>query len=683
MEAELCAQAIIAASKVVQATGVDEMIKDLVKTHLGNRVEEFFGKQKDRKELELIENKFSEYMIRSYKNYIYINTIVFRNQQKTIDDLYIPLTVSECKTFGFLDVENHSEILINGYKEDLLPRYKKVLLVDQAGMGKSTISKYLYLSTINENKGIPILIELRKLSHEKDIIDFIMNEINGLSEHFDKDGVLKLIERGDFIFFFDGYDEINKDNKIEITENIQAFISKAGNNTFLMTSREENELNSFGDFQRFDIRPLEKSEAYALIKKLDNNGELSSELIEKLENDKNLEIIKEFLENPLMVSLLYKAFEYKNTIPYKKHIFYRQVYDALFEEHDMTKKGAYVRKKKSGLDIEDFHRVLRTIAFFTLSKGISYSKEDFIKIIYNSKKKIMGVEFNENDLIYDLTHNVPIFVKDGVEYRWSHKSFQEYFAASYICLDSDEKNAILNKISIGNKIAKYYNLLDFCYDMDYKNFTRSVIYSKIKDFEKFCSTQYTNSYYDKYDKNEIVLRKELMYNIKELKICILSQNDIENIKQKKLEPHDEKNYVFQKYILNDGWDDANFISGYVNRFISESSDCNGFMRFTLNVNNFNLMQLFKAKKSSLIKTLDRVDNIKKLSDNIVSGKYILNDDIDNELNKKENFALVNYYLIEEVYYTYINLLFDYNKCIEMKKQIEKEMEEEKNDLDLL
>ncbi|HGS9972753.1 TPA: NACHT domain-containing NTPase, partial [Clostridioides difficile] len=253
METELCVQAIVTASKVVKATGADEMIKNLVEKFLSNKVGEVLGKQRSKKELKLIENKFNEYMERSYKNYIYMNTIVFRNQQKTIDDLYIPLTVSKRNVFDSSYEEDEICISINSYKDDFLPKYKKVLLIDQAGMGKSTIAKYLYLSSINESKGIPILIELRRLSQEKDIIDFIMNEINGISEHFDKEGVLKLIERGDFIFFFDGYDEINKEYKTQVTEKLQNFVDKAGNNTFLMTSREEDELLSFGNFQSFYI----------------------------------------------------------------------------------------------------------------------------------------------------------------------------------------------------------------------------------------------------------------------------------------------------------------------------------------------------------------------------------------------------------------------------------------------
>ena len=75
-------------------------------------------------------------------------------------------------------------------------------------MGKSTISKKLLLSIIENNYGIPILIELRRLHKNKDIVQEIIEQLKPINEEVDKQLVLDLIKRGDFIFFFDGYDEI-------------------------------------------------------------------------------------------------------------------------------------------------------------------------------------------------------------------------------------------------------------------------------------------------------------------------------------------------------------------------------------------------------------------------------------------------------------------------------------------
>ncbi|EIA17022.1 NACHT domain-containing protein [Clostridium perfringens] len=422
---------------LIATTCVGEIIKSTVKEYVSPRLKTLSDNSLLDKDRVKVEENILDYLERSYKNNKYINTIVFKNQQKKLEDLYIPLKV--VKYIG-KNEKNNFELCIDKYDEKFIPLHNKVLLVDNAGMGKSTIMKFLYLSTIKENKGIPILIELRKLDKNTSILDFIVKEINGIDTECNKKVIAELIRGGDFIFFFDGYDEITLENKDIITKNIQEFIDKAHNNKFIISSRDEDELTSFGDFQRFYIKALAKEEAYQLISKYDENGDLSKELIDNLENEENLKILKEFLENPLMVSLLYKAFEYNKSIPYKKHIFYKQVYDALFEQHDLSKGGAYKHIKRSGLDIDDFHKILRCLAFTTLSKGIEYSKEDLIKYIDFVKEKNSEIEFKTSFFIWDIVHSIPLFIKDGLEYKWIHKSFQEYFAAAYICNDSKKQS---------------------------------------------------------------------------------------------------------------------------------------------------------------------------------------------------------------------------------------------------
>lgn len=658
---------------LVANTGIKEIIKTVVDCYIKPKLEEHYHNTENEKNIYLLEEKINDYLERSYTNCLYMNTIVFKNEQKKINDLYIPLTVSKCNE---VQKRENIKICINKYRDDFIPLYKKVLLVDTAGMGKSTIIKYLYLSAITEKKGIPVLIELRKLDKDISIINFIMNEINGIRQCFKKEDILQLIEGGDFIFFFDGYDEIVPEAKNKITENLEEFISKTSNNTFIISSRDENELSCFGDFQRFDIKSLNKKEAYSLIRKYDENGELSKELIEKLETEENLKILDEFLENPLMVSLLYKAFEYKRTVPYKKHIFYRQVYDALFEEHDLSKGGAYKHSKKSKLDLEDFHRILRSIGFMTLTRGIIYSKEDLVEIIKKAKRKSIDIEFNENDFIYDVTHSVPIFVKDGIEYRWSHKSFQEYFAASYICIDVKEKQEELLRImSSAEKIYKYYNVLDFCYDIDYKQFARIIIYPTIKELERFYKEKYCDEYYNIYSKEDVNLRKLLEFNYKEILIRKLNEKEVKECFKKELFGKELFKYFFEEW-ENKGGSYSIINSRFGIRYGRREIET--------------LLRLLYNKRSNIVKNVNiKIKDDIKIYEMLISklrdGKYQVNDCIENQINQKNIFKLINEYIINNKITSNrtVPLIFDYDKCMELKRVIEDEIEDEKNDVDFI
>lgn len=201
--------------------------------------------------------------------------------------------------------------------------------------------------------------------------------------------------------------------------------------------------------------------------------------------NENYRILREFLRNPLMVSLLYLTYQYKGVIPYKKHIFYRQVYDALFEKHDCIKGIGFVHRKKSGLDIEDFRKVLSAMGFFSIQKGdVEFEKHELEKLIAKAISVFPNLSETQPKLFLDdILHAVPIFLEEGLNYKWAHKSFAEYFAADFICNEIKEREEkIINEMLESPRSTKYYNVLEFLFDMDYSGAIKYMIYPAIKDY---------------------------------------------------------------------------------------------------------------------------------------------------------------------------------------------------------
>lgn len=289
------------------------------------------------------------------------------------------------------------------------------------------------------------------------------------------------------IFFFDGYDEIPVQEKEEVSKGLANFISKAGTgNTFFMSSRNEGGLVDFADFQRYEIEPLGLEDAVALIAKYGGDDEVAQGLINELRNSNN-EMLKDFLGNPLLVSLLYRAYDYRQFIPQNKDAFYRQVYDALFLEHDLSKGAGYYREKICGLRCDDFHKMLRIIGFksFFKAQKVSYGKDELLNLIDDCRKKSNLKEFGATAFLEDLLQAVPLFHQDGVAYKWAHKSFQEYFAACYICFDmGGQKEAFLEKMADSKQYEKYGNLFDFCYDLDESTMQRALFLKALIRLER-------------------------------------------------------------------------------------------------------------------------------------------------------------------------------------------------------
>lgn len=494
-------------SEVIKGIGqvaTSGLVKPLFDMWLKPSLKTFFDKKRldDALIEHYFENKFSKYMATALEANSYLNTIVFPNQQVKLLDLYLPLTL-ETNAQGKTE-----EYLVNQFPVEFLS-IKKVLLVDTAGMGKSTLLKYLFLASIEGNVGIPVFLELRRLSSLSRIYDEVLKELTSLEDKVDKSFIDQLISRGDFIFFLDGLDEIPSNEKEQVLMDLNSFIKKAGNNTFLITSRPETALTSLGSFQQFNIKPLYKEEAYKLITTYDGDNKLSKILIEKLEVDQQADNLTQFLTNPLMVSLLYKAYAHKQMLPFKKHAFYRQVYDALFEEHDLTKMTAFVREKKCGLDSDAFHAVLRQFGYDTIKLGkVEYDKDELVYLINRAKANYPKADFSTTKFIEDLKTTVPLFAHEGIYYRWAHKSIQEYFAACFIFCDSKEQQeSILLKMF--EKPMTYSNVLDIYCDLDYKTFRNSIVKRCAEEYLNYCdSLSYKES---DIDIDSVRLRQALLY----------------------------------------------------------------------------------------------------------------------------------------------------------------------------
>jgi len=482
--------------------------KMIVDKWLTPKFEEFVeNKKSDGKLLaHTMETKFSEYLTRSFEKQSYVRTLVFQNLQKRLDDLYVPLTLETEGTSA-------TTVQVVGYPTSLIPTYKRVLITDTAGMGKSTILRYLFLECIRNTAGVPLFIELRHLSPEHPILDHICDEINAIDRDFDHTLLLKLISRGDFVFFLDGYDEIPLAYRDIVTSDVQRFLAKAGSNHVVISSRPESALVTFADFRRFTIKSLRRAEAFDLLRKYGNDSGTVTRLISSLKSKQHLGV-REFLTNPLLVSLLFLAYHYRAAIPIRKPTFYRQVFDALFQGHDLTKPGSFVREKKSGLDYESFERVLRSLAYQTVKLGkVEYEDVELLQYINVAKSSLPGIsDFKETDFLSDLKSAVPLFVCEGSYYRWQHKSIQEYFAAQFICIDAKAKQSdILRRMVSSPHFRQYINVLDLCYDIDFKAVRNSILRDMIEQFIVYSETTYQSFRAAEYTTRAIDIRRSLCF----------------------------------------------------------------------------------------------------------------------------------------------------------------------------
>ncbi|PEB82854.1 hypothetical protein COM95_04215 [Bacillus cereus] len=649
-----------------------EPIKHVLNTWLKPKLEEMKQKNEVDRKMELfVFEVFSDYLEKTYEYQNSVNIISLGLQQVKLEQIYIPLTIRS--------EERENTIKVSEYNTDFADKYKKIVIEDTAGMGKSTLMKKLFVSAIEQNVGIPIFIELRNLTKDKDILDVIVEDINSLKPIHNKEFILEVISRGNFIFFLDGYDEIPFQHKQDITKHLKQFIKDANNNIFFLTSRLDDSLSSFGQFQKFEILDLKKSESFELIKKYDSITQLnlSSTIIKQIED--NIEggrfsDLESFLGNPLLVSFLYLTFKHKKDIPAMKIDFYRKVYDALFELHDLS-KDSFKRDKYSGISSRKLQKILMKLGYLCLRANQNdYDKDKLLGLISQAKNSPYFKDFQEELILKDLLETVPLFSVLGLNYKWAHKSFMEYFAA-YFIEEQDNREKVLQAIYNSGNFPIYLNMLDFYYDINRQLFDKVFVYPLINQFINYIDSSGIDPSVDK----EKLLYLESIFN----RIIIFDVSG--SFKLFDSVQIDER----EKKIKEQLRDKLPYIDKYTLKRTSS-----GIRYFSMLLTNEfrieHILKLLMSKKSNLVKYIHRDNSVVvEKQDAIFSGDETKVKSMSEVEIKSANALIGNKYgkpadkgrkVLNYTQRSRFEIVLDYFEVLKYKKLIEEEMEINEEDI---
>ncbi|MAW96097.1 MULTISPECIES: NACHT domain-containing NTPase [unclassified Leeuwenhoekiella] len=468
-----------------------------------------------------LSNRILEYQVEEYKRNFWSKTILHRSTPKSLNEFYEPLYLIQGQ--GSTRIPTKSA-------KNLLKNRNYITLIGNAGSGKSTIIKYLLTNCFKERYKIPIKVELRYLNeYEGRLSDYIYKEIF----QFQKLGLTntiidRMLGSKEFIFFLDGYDEISSKIKEGTTKDIDSFVKKFPNNKYVLTSRPHTHIETLPLFENFYVSELKEEEIASFVKKQipSQENELADKIIEAV-NKKENESYREFLSNPLLLSMFILTFQSYSDVPQKRSDFYDQVFDTLYSIHDSVSKLAFVREKMCGLSKEQFEEVLQLFSFlsffeekFIFPNNYLTDKLDLIK----SKKN--NLKFDNTKIINDLQIAIGILNKEGIDYTFPHRSLQEYFAASYISkLDDINKKEVYRKIlsSIldGHKILRssrehFYLLLS---ELDQKKVIEYILLPFLEKYESV-------NYLDKLDHEEILSEYVNINLVYTAFSYILNSNDI-------------------------------------------------------------------------------------------------------------------------------------------------------------
>ncbi|RMD59060.1 MAG: NACHT domain-containing protein, partial [Nitrospirae bacterium] len=344
--------------------------------------------------------------------------------------------------------------------DELLKSRTHAIITGAPGCGKTTILKYLTTKTIEENKNLPVFLELkniRKSEFEKagDLKELLFNkavsnlihlnkkEKEDLKEHF-----FNLLAEGGVSIFLDGLDEIKSADFFEdLCRAVKELLSSEyGNSNIIITTRPYALEVVFENMKEMEISPMNQEQIEEFL--IHYYGD-TPEIRRFREELKKRRYIKSLIQNPFLLSVITYLYFKEGEIIGERLELYRQIVAQLTTQLDREKgvkrfhildpdgsiKKAFIEKLAfDKFFIDDVKKDVERLIF--TDEDISKKAEDFCK----KRVDLCRIHKITPDLLASDIKATPFLREIGTgTYAFSHLTIQEYLAASVFSKHEDIK----------------------------------------------------------------------------------------------------------------------------------------------------------------------------------------------------------------------------------------------------
>jgi hypothetical protein len=351
----------------------------------------------------------------------------------------------------------------------------KVLVEGGPGQGKSMYLRWLCLNEAAASEVIPIFVEFRNLRYEKSFKEELIGAINDLGLKVDVNLFDFLAESKKILFVLDGFDEVPSDHRLRIARELETVGRAFPKLKILMSSRPESGMGGSLFFRKYKIDLMGVEIQKSFVDKLFNQKSISQEIGKILDSN---EFLNKVTTTPLLLTLFSITYNARQFRPDSLSEFYSLIFSTMLYRHDRMKVG-FERARKSGLTDFQMQRVFDAFSYLSLSLNkVGFSDLEFKKLIEKAAKIERLPTHLEDYLVDDITNITALIVRDGFNtYAYTHKSIQEYFAASFISSldESHKENFYFSIISDIASYRKWANTLRFLSTIDESSYLKNFV----------------------------------------------------------------------------------------------------------------------------------------------------------------------------------------------------------------
>lgn len=309
------------------------------------------------------------------------------------DIVYIEREVVPCSEAD----ENEIQYLVNSSKKSLVTALKDddlILLVGEAGIGKSYELKKLYDDNVNSNIFYPLYFSIRDYT-----ISEIIDKIKKYGKYTNNKRVL---------YIFDGLDEVQPELRNELIKLVRTHFTKLSGKTAVISTRE-NFAVEISDFKRYRLLKISDSDVKHYI---NEQGVLIDDFNSKVTELK----CQSEIRVPFYLSGLINAIHQKNATPSKADIM--GIFISARISNDIDKYDTTVDLKTVKYTLMSN---LQEIAFaMQLIKEYSLSDETYQTMFQPDTRKLINY------------FGAFSYRTDKEVWEFEHNNFREYLSAKYL-----------------------------------------------------------------------------------------------------------------------------------------------------------------------------------------------------------------------------------------------------------
>ncbi len=341
---------------------------------------------------------------------------------------------------------------------------KNILIRGIAGQGKSIFLRYLCIREFELGKRIPIFIELRRIQPNETLFEHITRYFNTLSLEIDPDIFKAMAKSGKFVFFLDGFDEIQDILMDKILNELEYLVCVSSDCQFFVTTRPNTPIEVSPLFDVWALDDLRDDEYKTVIKKLADTPQNAKIIIETIEKQKSS--VSGLLCTPLLVTLLLMSYKSFQKIPDQLSDFYESIFSVLLQRHDGT-KPAFTRPRLCSLNDSQYRELFDALCYETkVSRKSNFNAQEIFKLL-DKAMTITGLEEEATKYLKDIVNVTCLILYEGKEYRFIHRSVQEYYASTFIKNRPDVTAVPFYNSCVDFKVWKYWQAeLSFLSDID-------------------------------------------------------------------------------------------------------------------------------------------------------------------------------------------------------------------------